>query len=82
MDYDPRELTGALNAIEKHNPFFSGSDRDFIEELIHANMRLLHRERGTYCSTAGFVITRYEKAEGGFAFKISVSASLFSEATS
>lgn len=82
MDYDPRELTGALNAIEKHNPFFDGNDRAFIEGLIHVNMSLLHRERGTYCSTAGFDITRYEKPAGGFAFKISISASLFSEATS
>ena len=82
MDYDPRELTGALNAIEKHNPYFDAKDRAYIEGLIHSNMSLLHRERGTYCSTAGFVITRYEKPAGGFAFKISVSASLFSEATS
>jgi len=36
---------------------------------------------GTYLSTAGFVITRF-KIEDRSAFKISVSASLFSEASS
>ena len=79
--YDPDELACTIRAIQQHNKYFSDASEEELRELIQCHMGLLDREEGVYISTAGFVITRY-KIEDRVAFKISVSASLFSEASS
>lgn len=79
--YDPDELDCTIRAIQQHNKYFSDASEEELRELIQRHMALLDREGGVYISTAGFVITRY-KIEDRVAFKISVSASLFSEASS
>lgn len=79
--YEVDELENTIRAIQKYNEYFAEVDAKEIRELIHRHMGHLDHEGGTFLSTAGFVITRY-KIEDRVAFKISVSASLFSEASS
>lgn len=78
--YDVDELENTIRAIRKYNKYFADVDAKEIRELILHYCMLLERTNETYLSTAGFVITRY-KSEVRTAFKISVSASLFSEAS-
>lgn len=79
--YDPEELKNTIRAVQRHNKYFTDASELELRDLIHRHMALLDREGGTYLSIAGFVITRF-KLEDRSEFKISVSASLFSEASS
>lgn len=79
---DIEELENAIRALQKYNKYLVDAPAASIREMILQRAALLEQEEGVYLATAGFVITRYKTAHEDFAFKISVSASLFSEATS